>query len=258
MQLAIDLIEHQPWPITSYRFIPDRSLARDEAVLILPSAPWDALRSSWLLKQLQEQLCRAGFEVFRLDYTGTGESIASMSEARWKDWLAEVQCAREFMRSKIKKIHVIGLRLGASLALLSSENFAYRSLHLLDPILDGPSYWRELLDMQRQFEFELNRFGANIRTQDELLAYPLGADWQQAFQSLDLTQFIGRGKRLYLYRSFQDQSFHAWLKRLQEHDWEVRELAVDDDFAWNVTAKLNFQIFCRQTVQEIVQALGEF
>ena len=117
MSLAISLIAHDKWPITSYHFSPEGGGARGEAVLLLPSAPWDVMRVSWLQRQLGEQLCRMGYDVFRLDYCGTGDSVAPMAEMSFHHWQKEIEAFRESIRSHVKKIHVVGLRLGGTLAL---------------------------------------------------------------------------------------------------------------------------------------------
>jgi alpha-beta hydrolase superfamily lysophospholipase len=98
-------------------------------------------------------LVQRGHAVLRFDYTGAGDSSgmsADVSLTSHRDDLSAAIATLEQRVPGVQRVGLIGLRLGATFAALMTESRALPSLQgaplvLWDPILDGDSYFQELL-----------------------------------------------------------------------------------------------------------------
>jgi alpha-beta hydrolase superfamily lysophospholipase len=97
---------------------------------------------------LAERLAGVGFDVFRFDYEGTGDSAGYPEEPdRLQAWLCNIQCVlTEAHRvTGSKEVTLIGLRIGATLALeAAAARGGVARLVLWSPFRSGRSYVREL------------------------------------------------------------------------------------------------------------------
>ncbi|HYX35621.1 MAG TPA: alpha/beta hydrolase [Oligoflexus sp.] len=257
MAVAITFLSTGEGSITQYETAPDTQSVKDEGVLFINSGPWDIMRLSWLQKQITAQLSDMGYHVTRFDLCGTGDSPEATESASWERWVRECCAVRDALRKKVRKVHVVGIRLGAALALKASENYAFRSLHLIDPIFDGAAYWENLQKLQQNFLAIQNRFGTQIETTHELLGYPLGPAWKSAIEALNFRQFDGKGRRAYIYGSHALPAQEAFVENLVAKNWEIKSVPVADDFAWLDPIKIHLQCFARATLQSIYQEFAE-
>jgi len=107
------------------------------------------MRSHRSLRELANRLAQSGFHVLRFDYHGCGDSAGESDEGTLEQWQSDIAAAVCEIReaSASDRVALVGLRLGATLAaLLAKERDDLDHLVLWDPILDGPSYLRELKD----------------------------------------------------------------------------------------------------------------
>lgn len=257
MSIAVNILNAEEGPITSYDILPESKQARDEGVLYISSGPWDSMRLSWMQRQITNNLSQLGYRVLRFDLCGTGDSMELTSAASWERWIRECYIARDALRKSVRKVHVVGFCLGAALALKASESYAFRSLHLIDPVLDGAAYWQHLTKLQAAFLAFQNQYGSHIHAPDELFGFPLGADWKLAFDSLALQQIDIKGRRAYIYSSSPQTSQEAFVAHLLAREWEVKTVPVQDDFAWSDPIKLHLQCFANQTLQSLCHAFAE-
>ena len=94
-------------------------------------------------------LCNIGYPVLRFDYMGHGDSTGHFEDTSIASRLADIKNAIAALKSEtqgIRKINLLGLRLGALLAALTAEN--EKDIHRLilwEPISDGSKYIKELL-----------------------------------------------------------------------------------------------------------------
>lgn len=133
----------------------------------------EASRSHRIYRVLATQLERAGFAVLRFDYSGTGDSAGEARDATLDAWLEDITAAAERLRalSGAARIAVVGLRLGASLAMLAgARGLAVRHLVLWDPVVDGAAYLRELTTQHRSYM--RSEIGETWR--DQLVISPAG------------------------------------------------------------------------------------
>lgn len=121
---------------------------RRHAVLLCPPFGQEAIRAQRMFRVLAERLSREGFHVMRFDYLGTGDSDGDDDAFSLDDWTRDIQQAAAELtrRSGMARCSWLGLRLGASLAALASEQASSPpdKLILWDPILEGAPYLTEL------------------------------------------------------------------------------------------------------------------
>jgi pimeloyl-ACP methyl ester carboxylesterase len=122
--------------------------ARRGRVLICPPFGQEAIRSYRMLRVLADRLARAGYDVLRFDYFGTGDSMGDDEEASLSGWIEDIASAQAELAasSPAGTVAWIGLRLGATAAWLAATQASTPPdrLILCEPVLDGPAYLRTL------------------------------------------------------------------------------------------------------------------
>ena len=98
---------------------------------------------------LAGELAARGFDTLRFDYDGTGNSWGDGTDPdRLAAWVDSCGAAIDFQASRTGgPVHVVGLRLGAALALLASSRRALDRVVLWDPVVNGRRYLRTLRAM---------------------------------------------------------------------------------------------------------------
>lgn len=101
---------------------------------------------SWY--ELSTKFADSNFPTLRFDYHGVNDSLGSEDDAdRVKMWISSVIEAVDFLRTTtgVKKITLVGLRLGATLASIAATCLRdIDHLVLLAPVVTGRGYIREL------------------------------------------------------------------------------------------------------------------
>jgi alpha-beta hydrolase superfamily lysophospholipase len=124
------------------------TIARRSAVVLCPPIAYDymCVYRSWQI--LADRLSGAGFDVFRFDYRGTGDSAGSADEPnQLAGWLASIPLAVEAAKSRsgAGSVVLVGMRLGATLAASAGASLeAVDQLVLWDPYRLGKAWVREV------------------------------------------------------------------------------------------------------------------
>ncbi len=121
-------------------------------VLICPPLGQEYARCYFLLKTLADTLSREGITVLRFDYFGTGDSLGDCRQATLERWRADVAAACEELKAhcQSRRVRVIGIRTGATLALTGLDSASVAQWVLWDPVVDGALHYRELSRMHRE------------------------------------------------------------------------------------------------------------
>jgi uncharacterized protein len=161
---------------------------RAHGVLICPPAPQEYMRSHMALRTLAALLAREGFPVLRFDYYATGDSAGESSDGNLFEWRANIVAARDDLRecSGAKRISVVGLRLGATLA--ASVPLDAVNLVMWEPVVDGKAYVNELRSLHRR-QFARCLFPPPLPERGSggvILGFPLSAAMEAELRAIDL------------------------------------------------------------------------
>lgn len=117
-------------------------------------------RSYRAFVNFSRNLAKENISNFRFDVKGAGDSDGDLCESTIESQVEDTLDAITYFqsKSKVKKIVLIGLRLGASIAVLAAEKDPrINALVLLSPISKGANYWRELLRTKQFASISLNQ-----------------------------------------------------------------------------------------------------
>lgn len=158
------------------------------AVVICPPHAHEYIRCHHGLRELAWRLARVGCHVLSFDYFGSGDSGGEYQEGSLNGWQQDIDRAVDAIKAKFMLRHVslVGLRLGADLALMAGANrHDIDRLVLWDPILHGQELIDEMLTLQ-------GPLAAPPPYPDEsggydVLGYPLTSTFLQELRKLEMT-----------------------------------------------------------------------
>lgn len=166
--------------------------SRDCGVVLCQSMGEEYIRFHRAFRRLSDLLVEAGFPVLRFDYYGCGDSSGASEQARISHWCADVAAAISEMQRqpRVTRICLIGLRLGASLAMIAgAEHKDVDRMVLWDPVVRGPDYVKELGATQQrmlQYAHVVPRRDGTSETAHEVLGFPFTDSLRSDLEALDL------------------------------------------------------------------------
>ena len=119
----------------------------DRVAVICGPVGHEYTRAHRSMRHLADRFARAGIPALRFDYHGIGDSAGSdLDHDRLATWLGNVRLAVAKARAlgERRKVVLVGVRLGASLAALASRDVEIDELVLWNPVTKGRPYVREL------------------------------------------------------------------------------------------------------------------
>jgi len=159
-----------------------KDIESEHGVLICPPLGHEQVHSHRTLRHLADRLAVQGFAVMRFDYHGTGDSDGTeFDPQRLTTWQANVNDAVEWLRSRAgcRKISLVGLRLGATLAALYAEQHEVDNLVLWAPIVKGRRYVRELTALGQTAQHSAGEAAAGIEAVGFVYAHETAAELSQ-------------------------------------------------------------------------------
>jgi len=136
-------------------------------------------------RQLATRLARSGLPVLRFDYSGCGDSAGDREEGSVSEWLDDIRSAILELkrRSLCSRIQLVGLRLGATLSILSgSELGGVEAMVIWDPVVSGAQYLAEL----NRLHEEHSEYPSGPDDEPQILGYPFTAAMRSELEGLDL------------------------------------------------------------------------
>ena len=165
--------------------------SRPVAVVICQPIGHEYVNSHRALRQLALRLGGIGFPVLRFDYFGCGDSEGDAEEGRLAEWIENLSEAISEISRRTNASHLclIGLRLGASLALLTAAGRNdIQSLVLWDPIVNGRKYVSELISLNReQLRFRPKpKKGRRTEWPKDIIGFPITSELNNEINGIDL------------------------------------------------------------------------
>jgi len=113
-------------------------------ILIASPVGHEYIRSYQLVLRMACDLAAQGFHVFRFDYSGLGNSDGQFEMADLDVWQQNLVSAKAELKTlaNIRKISIVGIRLGATIALMANKcgGLKIRRQSFWDPIFNGKQY----------------------------------------------------------------------------------------------------------------------
>jgi pimeloyl-ACP methyl ester carboxylesterase len=214
---------------------------RSYVAVLCPPMGDEAIRVHRAYKQLALRLSRAGFPALRFDYFGMGDSSGDDVDATLSRWESDIALAIEEAkkRSGATQVILIGLRMGASLALrVASQRGDVSGAVVWEPIVSGADY---LSAMAEAHQNKLNYFltepiNQSDEAQDvtELLGFVLSARMRAEIESLNLLNLaaINARQRVFLLERASSEAVEQLKVRLQSQSNAVSYQCLDDPPIW--------------------------
>jgi pimeloyl-ACP methyl ester carboxylesterase len=219
----------------------------------------EASRSHRTFRVLATQLERAGFSVLRFDYSGTGDSLGEATDSSVEAWVSDIGIAADALQhaSGAKKVSIVGLRFGATLAMLASARGDLRPRQLLmwDPIVDGGAYLKELETQHRAYmKYELgDAFQDRVAKHPdgspvEVFGTPMSAELASEMRAIDLAKVKPVAEQITILSTRPSERLRTSLP-------DARWIEIGESAAWNSDAALNAMIVPMDAVQVVVSQL---
>lgn len=222
---------------------PAKEQANQQAILIIPPMGHEYVRCHKTLQKLALDLSDNGFHVLRFDYAGTGDSN---NPDNWdlETWKSNaLEALRELSeRSETHELSVVGVRLGASLAI--SLKTTLRSLVLWDPIIRGDDYLGELKILNAELlETTIHSSSKNSPPNgatDELVGYHCTESMQESLRHFSLsTNLHAQSDRILWIESSDRSNAKTTSPILEElNGSKCQHHALDMNCHWNTRAEL--------------------
>ncbi|WP_141732824.1 serine aminopeptidase domain-containing protein [Oligoflexus tunisiensis] len=181
---------------------PAESGARD-TIVICPPAPQEIMRAQAALGQLARRLQDNGCHVVRFDYSGTGDSTGASDSVSIDQWLKDLQQVCDFAKQQAPdtRLSLLGLRLGAALAIRASEQLTVDRLVLWDPVLDGIHYLHEMEGSHARM-FKLNSteppFASWRYGKEQCWGFPWSESWRSQIAAVSPATLKPRAQKTHV------------------------------------------------------------
>ena len=157
-------------------FHPPSAAVRDCGLILCSPLGHEYIQFHRALRQLALLLADAGFAVLRFDFRGCGDSKGDHDSWRIGHWIEDIEASIEELRQRagVRKIGLVGTRLGATLAvMLGSNRDDVDALVLWDPVIRGRAYVEELKELHGKMESYAHVTPRHDGSLQEVLGFPL-------------------------------------------------------------------------------------
>jgi len=168
------------------------NIIRDCGMVLCHPLGQEYIRSHRTVRQLAIGLSKIGFPVLRFDFSGCGDSEGDCEQWGIRQWLMDIDSAIAELktRGKVKRVCLIGLRLGATLARMVGANREdIEGMVLWDPVINGMDYVAELTSQQPKHLVRYGGVPQNLireKEEQEVLGFTLTKTLLADLQAINL------------------------------------------------------------------------
>ncbi|MBL8957290.1 MAG: alpha/beta fold hydrolase [Myxococcaceae bacterium] len=166
---------------------------KDLGVVLCYPGPQEYHMTYWAFRRLAQQLARGGVTTLRFDYACTGDSSGDVTDGRLAQWADDITTAAAELKalSGVRKLAVVGMRLGAALATRAvAKGLKVSELVLWEPVVSGPKYLEQLEDLDAREARRLLHRVAGVRI--ELGGYRFSSGQRDELMGLDTANDVPR------------------------------------------------------------------
>lgn len=214
---------------------------RNTAVVLCPPLGDEAIRVHRAYKQIASRLSRAGFPALRFDFYGWGDSDGLDTDATLSRWETDINTAVEEVkrRSGATRIVLIGLRLGATMALQTvNHRDDMAGVVLWEPVTKGKEY---LEGIEGAHWNKLNYFLADpvytsglSEGMTEILGFVLSAIMRRQIEELNVFDdaYSVQSLPVLIVERAVTESVTQLRDYLSSQDFQVSYQCLDDPAVW--------------------------
>lgn len=249
---------------------PDHQSSARTAVLFCNPFGQEAIRSHRMFRVLADRVSRAGFPAMRFDYSCTGDSAGDCDQGRVAQWIADIHTAdREIVvRSGATNVVWVGLRFGATLALLASRDEEARNRRLIvwDPVMSGNTYLKELAEAHVRFLATVFRWKpsrvissrgiGNLGDMRELVGFAVPTALRADFEAIDLSRGIdSMAKSATILADHPVDTYNPLIQSMLRNGTQLRHIPIDTDAPWDSEEALNASTIPARTLDALLSAI---
>ena len=216
---------------------PPQQASREHGVILCPPIGQEHVRSHWAMRQVATALGRAGFDCLRFDWFGVGDSAGELRDATLARWKTDLASAAQELRdaSGVRRISLLGLRFGATVAALAAHDIGPSAVVLWDPVVDGLRYVAELRLLTEQLVSDRHRFWKPLASRNsprstELVGFDFGERLLSALEKVAIGSLPQTS--LCLIRSGPPTQLQGLAERLRESHPEVEIKGTEIQTKW--------------------------
>ena len=115
---------------------------RSHSLIMCQPLLGEAICIHWASKQVAQWASREGYDVFRFDFSGTGNSLVDPASVTLPTWIRDIERAMDLIEERCgnSRVTLVGIRLGFALAANVSLRRDVENLIGWDPLLDGKTW----------------------------------------------------------------------------------------------------------------------
>lgn len=186
------------------------------------------------MRQLATRLARAGFHCLRFDYSGTGDSAGSDASATLAQWKLDVTHAIDELKrlSRIDKVSVIGLRLGASLAWQSIvEHDVIGDLVLWNPVLTGADLLEQWSTIQSKHN-QLLGYDSETPELTEVMGITLSPTLLDEIRVLEMQPLHRKEGRILVLDNLNNEAINTFTADAETKGTNISQKIIEDPEVW--------------------------
>ena len=236
--------------------LPKKSPVRNCGIVLCYPIGQEYIMSHRSFYNLAVQLSFQGFHVFRFDYWGCGDSAGEFEQGTLHQWVSDIQTASNELtrRSGVSRISLLGLRMGATLAMMAAQqNNDFDSLILWEPILDGQRYVKELLEMQKLYsKHKKGKKKWASGMDEEILGFPLTKELRQSLEKIKAEKIVlPVGRNILTLCNDREDNCRENLSRLLAVKPDLEWQSIRDHCVWR--EELYKRLIPAETIKYLIQ-----
>jgi len=236
---------------------------KNTGVIVCYPVAQEYIRAYRAIRQLAVQLSRAGFHTMRFDYYGTGDSYGDDTESSLSEWKANIHTAIDELKdsSGVRKVCLIGLRLGAALAAAVSIRRAdVADVVFWDPVVNGGHYLEGQKTLYQLMLADRSLFPVPRKpsASDEILGFSFSGKLRNEISQINLLQGrICEAKSIFLIVSEQRDEYSHLCDSLNASGTHVHYRVVNGPGEWDRAEKIEIELMPAEIIQTITHEIGK-